>query len=89
VKKGFLVTLVLVIVFSGFLTACGSAQQKQSEGPYKVAFVYIGPPGDLGWSYEHDRGRKMLEAEFGENIETAYIESVEEGPDSLRSSRTF
>lgn len=88
-KKSFVLTLVIIIVFSGFLTACGSGQTKQSEGPYKVAFVYIGPPGDLGWTYEHDRGRKMLEAELGDAIETAYIENVEEGPDSARVMRQY
>ncbi len=88
-KRSFLIMLVLMMVFSGFLTACGDTQQKQSEGPYKVAFVYIGPPGDLGWTYEHDRGRKMLETEFGENIETTYIENVEEGPDSARVMRQY
>ena len=87
-KRSFLVVLVLMIVFSTFLTGCGIAQQ-QSEGPYKVAFVYIGPPGDLGWTYEHDSGRQMLESEFGENIETTYIENVEEGPDSARVMRQY
>ncbi|TFG67630.1 MAG: BMP family ABC transporter substrate-binding protein [Anaerolineales bacterium] len=88
-KRSFLIMLVLVVVFSGFLVGCSPAQPKQSEGPYKVAFVYIGPPGDLGWTFEHDRGRKMLEAEFGENIEATYIENVEEGPDSARVMRQY
>ena len=52
--------------------------------PYKVAFVYIGPPGDLGWTYMHDLGRKEMEAALGDSVETKYIESVEEGPDSAR-----
>ena len=87
-KRSLLTALVLMIVFSTFLVGCGAVQQ-QSEGAYKVAFVYIGPPGDLGWTYEHDTGRQMLEAEFGENIETTYIENVEEGPDSARVMRQY
>jgi basic membrane protein A len=54
------------------------------ELPVKVAFVYIGPPGDLGWTYEHDRGRKLLEEALGDDVETTYIEDVPEGPDAKR-----
>ncbi len=57
--------------------------------PFRIAFVYIGPPGDLGWTFEHDRGRLMLEEEFGDLIETTYIENVEEGPDSARIMRDY
>ena len=32
----------------------------------KVGFVYVGPIGDGGWTYEHDKGRKAVEAEFGD-----------------------
>jgi len=57
--------------------------------PVKAAFVYIGPPGDLGWTYEHDRGRLMLEDELGEAVETTYIEDVPEGPDATRVIRQY
>ena len=87
-KRSFIALLVVMMVFSALLAGCGSAQQ-QSEGPFKVAFVYIGPPGDLGWTYEHDRGREMLVTEFGDDIETTYIENVEEGPDSARVMRQY
>ncbi len=59
------------------------------ELPVRAAFVYIGPPGDLGWTYEHDRGRKMLEEELGDDVETAYIEDVPEGPDATRVIRQY
>jgi len=57
--------------------------------PLKVAFVYIGPPGDLGWTYEHDRGRLILEEQLGDQVETAYIEGVPEGPDAARVIRQY
>ncbi len=78
------VAMVLVIVLSG----CGGGTPEPEEA-FKVAFVYIGPPGDLGWTYEHDRGRKMLEEEFGDAIETKYIENVPEGPDAARVIRDY
>jgi len=50
----------------------------------KVAFVYLGPVGDLGWTYQHDQGRKALVAKLGDKIETQFVENVAEGPDSER-----
>jgi simple sugar transport system substrate-binding protein len=55
--------------------------------PLKVAFVYISPIGDAGWTYQHELGRKAIEREFGDKIETKYIENVAEGPDSERVIR--
>ena len=48
----------------------------------KVGFIYVGPVGDFGWSYQHDQGRLAVEAEFGDRVETTYVESVPEGPDA-------
>jgi len=50
----------------------------------KVGFVYVGPVGDGGWTYEHDKGRQAVEAEFGDKVETVFVESVAEGPDAER-----
>jgi basic membrane protein A and related proteins len=88
-KRRMLSLVGVMLVASMALMACGGGGPGASEGPFKVAFVYIGPPGDLGWTYEHDRGRKEVEAEFGDAIETAYIENVEEGPDAARVMRQY
>ena len=53
----------------------------------KVGFVYVGPVGDFGWSYQHDQGRQAIEKEFGDRVETTYVESVPEGPDAERVIR--
>jgi basic membrane protein A and related proteins len=79
------VAMGLIIV----LTGCGLGATPEPEEAFKVAFVYIGPPGDLGWTYEHDRGRKMLEEEYGDAVETTYIENVPEGPDAARVIRDY
>ncbi|MEM0453709.1 MAG: BMP family ABC transporter substrate-binding protein [Sulfolobales archaeon] len=44
----------------------------------KVAFVYVGPIGDYGWSHAHDVGRRYIESVFKDKVETYYVESVEE-----------
>ena len=59
--------------------ASGSLADKTTVG-----FVYVGPVGDGGWTYEHDQARKAVVAKFGDKVETMYVESVPEGPDSER-----
>src|SRR6516164_3323925 len=51
----------------------------------KVGFIYIGPIGDLGWTYQHDVSRKAMEQALGDKIETTYIENVPESADAGRS----
>jgi len=51
----------------------------------KIGFIYVGPIGDLGWSYQHDVGRKAMEKALGDKVETTFLENVPEGPDAERS----
>ena len=66
-----------------------AAMARQDDQKFKVAFVYVGPIGDLGWSWSHDQGRQALEAAIP-NVETTYQESVPENPaDAERVIRDF
>ena len=56
-----------------------------SHGKTKACFVYVGPIGDFGWSYQHDQGRLAVEAALGDKVETKYLESVPEGADAERA----
>ncbi|MCK0169445.1 BMP family ABC transporter substrate-binding protein [Aliiroseovarius sp. S1123] len=58
--------------------ATGLAGAAMAEDKTKVGFIYVGPVGDGGWTYEHDQGRKAVEAAFGDKVETVYVESVSE-----------
>jgi simple sugar transport system substrate-binding protein len=51
----------------------------------KVGFIYLGPVGDLGWTYQHDLARLALAKELGDKIETTFLENVPEGPDAERA----
>jgi basic membrane protein A and related proteins len=53
-----------------------------ADEPLKVGFVYLGPVGDFGWTYQHDVARQEAVAHFGDKIKTAYVENVPESPDS-------
>ena len=46
--------------------------------PLKVAFVYLGPRSDGGWTQQHDRGRLGLEKAMGDKIKTTFVENVPE-----------
>jgi basic membrane protein A and related proteins len=51
----------------------------------KVGFIYLGPVGDYGWTYQHEVGRQELVKALGDKVETTYLENVNEGPDAERA----
>ena len=55
----------------------------------KVGFIYVGPIGDHGWTYMHDKSRLAVEKAFGDKVETVYLESVKYGPDAERAIRAM
>lgn len=55
----------------------------------KIAFAYVGPVGDAGWTYAHDQARKAVEQEFGDKVTTVYAENVPEAADAERVFRDF
>jgi len=69
--------LALGMVFS---SVAGHAADKKS----KVGFVYVGPIGDHGWTFQHDVGRLAVERTFGDKVKTNYVEKVAEGADATR-----
>ncbi|MGH6761599.1 MAG: BMP family ABC transporter substrate-binding protein [Phyllobacterium sp.] len=74
--------LLMSLALTASFAIAGAAH---AEEKLKVGFIYIGPPGDFGWTYQHDQGRKELEAALGDKVETTYLENVPEGADAERS----
>jgi len=72
-------------IIAGAALALGLTSAAMAQDKTKVGFIYVGPVGDGGWTYEHNQGRLALEAEFGDSIETVYRESVPEGADAERA----
>jgi basic membrane protein A and related proteins len=64
-----------------------SAAAAPSAEPLKIAFAYVGPVGDAGWTYAHNAGRLAVEKEFGDKVKTSFIENVPEGPEAERVIR--
>jgi basic membrane protein A len=64
-----------------------AASAPAAAGPLKVAFVYVGPVGDAGWTFAHDRARKEAEESFGGKVKTSFVENVPEAADAERVLR--
>jgi simple sugar transport system substrate-binding protein len=64
-----------------------AAAAPAAAAPLNIAFAYVGPVGDGGWTFAHDNGRKAIEKEFGDKIKTTFVESVPEGADAERVFR--
>lgn len=65
-------------------TGTGTPSGVGASEPLKVAFVYIGPPGDGGYTFEHDKGRKAVESSLGDKVKTTFVENVPETADAER-----
>ena len=64
-----------------------SAPVKSASAPLKVAFAYVGPVGDGGWTFAHDNARKAVEKHFGDKVQTSFVEKVPEAADAERVFR--
>jgi basic membrane protein A len=96
-------TLMLTWAAAALLAACGKKEEPPAPAPaptpapaaapapapapLKIAFAYVGPVGDAGWTFAHDNGRKAIEAEFGTKVATSYVENVPEAADAERVIR--
>ena len=98
-KRSLFQMAALTAVAATALVACGKKEEPApaapapaaapaaAAGPLKIAFAYVGPVGDGGWTFAHDNARKALEKEFGDRIVTSYVESVPESADAERVIR--
>lgn len=87
-RRGRVAALVAVLALGAVAAACGSGDDDttaaRGSDVLKVAFVYVSPIGQAGWSHRHDEGRKAVERALGDRVETTYLESVPEGAQAER-----
>jgi simple sugar transport system substrate-binding protein len=99
-KRSLLKLAALSAVASAALIGCGKKEEPAPAPapapvaaapakvePLKIAFAYVGPVGDGGWTFAHDNGRKAIEKEFGDKVVTSYVEKVPESADAERVIR--
>ena len=97
-KRSMIKLAVLSAVAAAALAGCGKKEEAApaaapaaaapaKAAPLKIAFAYVGPVGDGGWTYAHDNGRKAVEKEFGDKVVTSFVEKVPESADAERVIR--
>ena len=96
-KRSLLKVAAVSAVLGAALVGCGKKEEPApapavaasapKAEPLKIAFAYVGPVGDGGWTFAHDTARKALEKEFGDKIVTSYVENVPESADAERVIR--
>jgi basic membrane protein A len=102
-KRSLLKLAALTAVASAALVGCGKKEEPApapapapvasapaavaKPAPLKIAFAYVGPVGDGGWTFAHDNARKALEKELGDKIVTSFVENVPESADAERVLR--
>ena len=78
-------TKILIAATAVMLAAGASLFGASAAEKLKIGFIYLGPIADLGWTYQHELARQAVVKEFGDKIETTYLENVPEGPDAERA----
>jgi simple sugar transport system substrate-binding protein len=75
----------LLATGAGAAMAAAMGAPLRAQDRLKVGFIYVGPVGDGGWTYQHDLGRQEMQAALGSAVETVFQESVPEGADAERA----
>ena len=80
-RKLALAAILVVISAVALVLALGTSPgTAKSSGAFKVAFIYVGPHNDGGWSQAHEQGRLYVQRHLGSKVQTTYKENVPEGP---------
>jgi basic membrane protein A len=67
--------------------AASSSTPSTPSRPLKIAFVYVSPIGEAGWTFQHEQGRLAMQKALGSSVQSTAVESVAEGADSERVMR--
>ncbi len=96
-KRSWFKVAALTAVAAAALVGCGKKEEAKpaqapkaveaKPEPLKIAFAYVGPVGDGGWTFAHDNARKAVEKEFGDKVQTSFVENVPESADAERVIR--
>lgn len=101
-KRSLLKLAALSAVAAAALAGCGKKEEAAPAAPaaapaasapaakaepLKIAFAYVGPVGDGGWTYAHDNGRKAVQQAYGDKVVTSFVEKVPESADAERVIR--
>jgi simple sugar transport system substrate-binding protein len=75
---------LLATAAMGLGLVLGGGAFAQGMDHVKACFVYVGPIGDGGWTFQHNEGANAVKEAYGDKVEIQYQESVPEGADAER-----
>ena len=84
-RAGVCALLAAILTLAAFAVRAQTATP--ARAPLKVAFVYVSPVGEAGWTYQHEQGRLAMQKALGERVASTAVESVAEGADAERVIR--
>jgi len=58
-------------------------QSASAADPLKIGFIFLGPVGDYGWTWAHNKGRLELEKALGGKVKTTFVENVKEDASAI------
>ncbi len=79
--------VTLAAIFTVSASTFAPAQTAAPKPPLKVAFVYVSPIGEAGWTFQHEQGRLAMQKALGDKVVSGTVEAVAEGADSERVMR--
>ncbi len=71
---------ILVVAAAVAALVAAGAGQARHAAVFKVAWIYVGPHNDGGWSQAHDEGRQYVQKMLGSKVQTTYKENIAVGP---------
>ena len=101
-QKRYFTMTALTAVAAAALVGCGKKEEAKPVAatpapaasapapkpePLKIAFAYVGPVGDGGWTFAHDNARKEIDKAYGDKVVTSFVEKVPESADAERVIR--
>ncbi|OYW53442.1 MAG: BMP family ABC transporter substrate-binding protein [Rhodobacterales bacterium 12-65-15] len=69
----------VALLLFGLMSGLASPAVAQGLDQVKACFVYLGPIGDGGWTYQHHRGAEAAKAALGSRVTIEWAENVAEG----------
>ncbi|MEQ1900868.1 MAG: BMP family ABC transporter substrate-binding protein [Devosia sp.] len=83
-----------ILTRRNFIQAAGAAatlpmlgSRAFAQEKLKVGFIFLGPIGDYGWTWAHNKGREAVVSAFGDKVETIYTENVPEDASAVPAIR--
>ena len=78
-RRMALAALLLALATAVVMLVGATTGSAKRASAYKVAWIYVGPHNDGGWSQAHEAGRLYVQKMLGSKVQTTYKENIAVG----------